>query len=337
MKFRWYYVLGLVVAAALAGIAAFVLHGRAPETPQQMSWKTANPVLAPASRVLHVGAMWNAKTQTIAPLAGSLANAEWYLPITSRSAVSYILHDGRARWVVDGQHRTLPSPPSNPNAQITYASNGQSLAWMQLEGGALQMSTANAQAHPWPKARAIQFNHQNKLVMLVSQHVWIAGHELAWRIPGTPAALNPFVQGADFLIVDRQGHLESLALPSGHASALAKVRAARWPQLVTAESVGNRLLILMERPGALPAWLLIEIHGKQVWWYRFVSPAMPELGTVHGVFAIGNAESNGNLLLLPTGSAIHPLNLSPGIFSTGPGGLIWQGSNTLQKLSGWHA
>ncbi len=337
MKFRPSYALALVVAVGLAGLAAYLVRSPAPEAPPEASWKTPNPVISPPSRALHVGAAWSAETQTISPLAGSLANAEWYLPITPRSAVSYILHDGRARWVVDGRHRTLRNPPSNPNAQIAYPANGRSLAWMTLNGGALQLSAGRGPVLAWPQARAIQFNRQNQLVMIASQHVSVAGHALSWQIPGKPAALNPFVQGARLLIVDHSGTLESLAIPSGRSAVLARVRAARWPQLITAQSSGNRLLLLLERPGALPAWLLIEIQGRQIWWYRFVSPSMPELGVVHGVFAIGNAESSGNLLLLPSGSAMHPLNLSPGIFSTGPGGLIWQGSNNLQKLAGWQA
>lgn len=337
MKFRPPYALGLVVAVALASFAAFLFRSPAPEAPQQMSWKTTHPVISPPGHALHVGATWSAETQSTRPLAGSLANTEWYLPITSRSAVSYILHDGRARWVVDGRNRPLRNPPSNPNAQITYTANGQSLAWMTLTGGALQMSAGRGQTLAWPKARAIQFNGQNQLVMVAGQRVSVAGRALSWQIPGTPAALNPFVQGARVLVVDHAGTLESLAIPSGRSAVLARVRASRWPELVTAQSSGNRLLLLLERPSALPAWLLIEIQGKQIWWYRFVSPSMPELGAVHGVFAIGNAESSGNLLLLPSGSDMHPLNLSPGIFSTGPAGLIWQGSNNVQKLTGWHA
>lgn len=332
MKFRWSYLIALAAAAIL--VAGAVRRAFQTSSAPQVHWKTANPLLAPKSQPMVQGVQTTAHTVPIALPRSQLASAEWYLPITAHSAISYILHDGRARWVVNGRAITLKNPTIDPMDQLSYAPDGLEIGWVVASGGVAEMPAQAPSSTIVGPARAISFNAYNVPVTIRASTVWVGSHPLAWTIPGNPASAHPLIGRGHQLIVDKKGTIESIAIPSGKTTTLARVRPNRWPDLLAARRTSKGVVWLMERPSAIPAYLLVSIESGRVFWYRFVSPTTPELGTLNGIAVVGNLESDGSLAYV-FGAAIHPLNVTPGAFSSGPDGIIWQGSQGFVRLRGW--
>ncbi len=330
---RFYPIYALVVIIALfIGFRRFTAK---PNVPAPVHWKTANPVLSPKSQPLSMGAAWTGIVHAVTLPKDQLASAEWYLPISGRSSIAYILHDGRARWVVNGVAHTLKNPPDDPADQFSYADNGQILGWSLPSGGATIVD-ASGIAQSLSHVSAVAFTQAGTPVALVTSahRVSVRGRSLGWVVPGTPAATHPFVDHANTLIVDRNGLIEAASIPSGTIQQLAQVRDARWPQLLTARSVGQGVAVLLERPAPVPRYLVLWMHGGRVGWYRFASPTTPQLGVVKGNLVVGNADPSGQLVVIAA-QAAHPLNVTPGIFSSGPAGIVWQSSKGFEALTGW--
>ncbi|MCY0878208.1 MAG: hypothetical protein OWU84_04640 [Firmicutes bacterium] len=333
MKFRWYH--GLAALIILGGALAYLHHRAAIQQNASLPpvrWKTANPLIQPRSRSLVLRPVATAHTADVALPARQLRNAEWYLPIAPDSAVTFILHDGQTRWVIDGQALSLRNPPLDPADRLSYTQNGQALAWVRPNGGAAIETARSYQVIP--QATAIAFNLRNQPVWVSGHHLFVNGAAESWTFQGIPAETHALLHHAQALITDDHGEICEYAVPAGRKTLLATVRPRRWPLLVTARHVSGGLAFLMERESALPRYLLVDVQHGTVRWYRFVSATPPELGVFRGQLVVSNVTANGNLAVID-GRSLLPLNVVPGIFSSGPEGVIWAGASGFVRLTGW--
>lgn len=335
MNKRWFYALCAVIVIVALAIGYTRFRPTPPNPSASVHWKTRNPVLSPSSQPLPTGSSAAGLVRSLSYPKSQLPNAEWYWPISNSSSISFILHDGRARWVVDGHTYTLKSPPDNPNEEFASAPGGQEIAWQEPTGGVTVLN-ANGHATHVANADAAAFTPSGSLVMLSTDNrVSVGSQTLPWTAAGTPAALHPFVGQASGLVVDQQGVLEKIQIPSGRIVRLAQVRTNRWPHLVTARSVGTATVLLMERPSPIPRYLILWVKGRQVRWYRFAAPTTPELGVLHQAIIVENLEPSGTLALV-TSHRLEPLNVSAAIFSQSASGIVWQNGQGFSALYGWH-
>ncbi|NMP22080.1 hypothetical protein [Sulfobacillus harzensis] len=331
MKNRWLYAVYALIA--LAAVAIGVERSRSPKAPTTpVAWHTQNPVLSPPSHPLPLGSSWVAKTRSINLPKSQLATAEWFWPITRSSSVSYILHDGRARWVVDGHSYTLKNPPDDPNDQFVASRNGTMLGWT-IPGGGAEVMAARGTSRVISHAQAMALTANGQPVWLLeSGQVVDNGHLLPWHVPGVAANTHSFIHQATTIISDNHGTLDATLIPSGQVRTLARVRQERWPILLTARAVGNGVALELERPTAIPRYLIIWVNGTSVRWYRFASPNPPEVGVFQNHLVVENlSQEKGNLAVL-TPKAIHPLNVTASLFSQSAEGIIWPGPSHFVAL-----
>lgn len=330
MNKRWLYAVYALIVLVAIGIGVKRLHPT-PSTPTP-KWQTTHPILSPLSHPLALGQPWTQKTKSVPLPKSQLSTAEWFWPITGLSSVSYILHDGRARWVVDGHTYPLKNPPDNPNDQFAASTDGTRLGWVN-PGGGVTVLNKHGSSDVRSGALAVAFNGQGHPVWLLSSHqVQVQRNVLGWKVPGTPAESHPFIDGGRLIVTDRKGTVESTAIPGGQIHILARVRARRWPSLFTARYVDGAIAVVLERPAPIPRYLVVFIQGRSVGWYRFASPTPPEIGALAGRLILENIpQANGNLAVM-TAHQIHPLSIGAGIFSESAQGIIWQNNNGFTDL-----
>ncbi|MCY0899040.1 MAG: hypothetical protein OWU33_08930 [Firmicutes bacterium] len=332
MKLRWYH--GLAALIVVVGAFAYVQHRRTVDNviPPPVHWQTRDPLIYPVGRALVLKPPATARTRAFALPAGQLPTAEWYLPIAPHSAVSFILHDGRGRWVFQGRRIALINPPIDPADQLNYNRTGSLLAWVRPGGGAaIQTPTAY---HTIPDATAIAINAENHLVWIQGHQVIEDGKTLRWTFRGALATTHPFIDHAQTLVTDWHGRILAYQLATGQAKLLVSVRPNRWPTLVTVRHIRGGTALLLERNTAVPRYLLVLADGQNTGWYRFVSATPPELGAFRGQLVINNITAAGNLAVVTTSSLV-PLTVVPGIFSSGPYGVLWAGSHGFVQLLSW--
>lgn len=337
MRFRWIVgIVALIIVVALVATMHYTSRSKTSDgTPLSSQWKTSNPVLSPASSPLSWGHPLDASIQPIALPKDQLSAAEWYLPITAQSSISYILHDGRARWVVNQRRIPLREAPIDPTDQLSFASNGMQLAWITPNQQVKIVTPTHSQTLP-AKAQAVGITPRNDIVVVGRHHVRINNRQEPWSIVGKPASLHTLIDQSRSLIVDDNGSINQVSVTSGHVRHIAAVRPQRWPNLLVARSLPQGVVLLLSRPASLPSYLLIVRQRAQLFWYRFESPTTPEVGSWHSTLVIANMASNGDLALLQ-GTSLDPLNVQTGIFSAGPQGIIWEGSTSFEKLVGYHS
>ncbi|WP_020375562.1 hypothetical protein [Sulfobacillus thermosulfidooxidans] len=328
---RWWWIGFGVIAIAIMIVAA-VIHQNSvvPVT----SWATPNPLIRPHhNQAMSLTSPLSDQTETLSLPPHHLKGTDWYLPITQHSQLTYILHDGQARWIVNNQVLPLNNAPTDPVGQLIYAPNGQILAWSTPQG--ITVLHANHTQNLIPHAVAGYFTSHNVLDYVV--HVgkqWQIHTPL--RTLSLSSALSfgyhPFIFHGQAFVVDDQGRLEQVSLITGHATPIAMVRATRWPELVDSLSYGHNIALLLRRPTALPAYLLIVKTPNRVLWYRWQTGLKPQIGISSGHLVINNLDPSGQLVTLVRDN-LHPLPQSTGLFSQSPRGIIFQTSQGFILLS----
>ncbi len=330
MNKRWLYAVYAVIVLVAIGIGLKRSHPT-PSTPSQ-KWQTRNPVLSLSSYPLALGQPWTSKTKSVSLPRSQLATAEWFWPITGSSSVSYILHDGRARWVVGGHAYSLKNPPDDPNDQFASSSDGSRLGWVNPGGGVTVLDRQGAR-DVRPEALAVAFNSKGHPVwLLASHHVQVGSDVLKWQVVGVPAKTHPFIDRGRLVITNRKGTVESMAIPGGKVRVLARVRPNRWPSLVTARDVSGATALVLERPAPIPRYLILWVQGQSVGWYRFSSPTPPEIGVLAGRLILQNVPAANGHFAVMTNHQVHPLSIGAGIFSESSRGIIWQNNSGFTAL-----
>ncbi|WP_053960073.1 hypothetical protein [Sulfobacillus thermosulfidooxidans] len=328
---RWWWIGFGVMAIAIMIIAAIIhQNSMVPVT----RWATANPLIRPQhSQAMSLASPLEDQTETISLPPHHLDGTDWYLPITQHSHITYILHDGQARWIVNNHVLTLNNAPTDPVGQLIYAPNGQILAWSTPQG--LVVLHANNTQTLIPHALAGYFTSHNVLDYVISMgsHLQVHTPDYTLSLPTTfTFGYHPFVFHAHAFIVDNQGHLEQYSLITGHAVPIATVRPARWPDVIDSLSYSHNIVVLLKRPTALPAYLLIVKTPHGVLWYRWQTGLKPQIGISSGHLVINNLDPSGQLVTLAHDN-LHPLPQSTGLFSQSPRGIIFQTSQGFILLS----
>ncbi|WP_146039051.1 hypothetical protein [Sulfobacillus sp. hq2] len=324
----------IVAVAVVAGFVVDAIMHREQMNPVS-TWQTANPIIAPDHTVaLTLGTTAQDRTQPQPLLPGHLANTDWYLPITQSSAVSYVLHDGQARWLVNGSYYPLSSAPTDPAGFLDYAPDGHMLAWQN--GNTITVLTApHLQHHQIDHAMTPYFTPSNHLDYLsVSDKTLNVQSTYPHRTLPSQALTghHPFVFRGRDIVYDRDGQIALENLETAHVTTLATVRAKRWPLVVDSLSFGPSLAVMLERPTALPAYLIIvDTHGH-ISWYRWQTGLKPQIGQAGGHLVMNNVDPSGQLVVWGS-HHLHPLPQSSGLFSQSPAGIIFQTSQGFIRLS----
>lgn len=317
---------------ALLLVAAGLWYALRPPSSARKAMPSSRPVLTRPQTALSFGRPATASISRVALPSGQLSAADWFLPITAHSSVSYILHDDQARWVVDSRRWSLPQAPADPSGMLSYAPNGMTLGWPGPAG--ITLITANGHRRLVAHADGVGFMADNRPIVLYRQ-----GLHLSWRQPGhpgpapitgIPAQSHPFSDHGQWLAVLNGGRLEWVPTAGGRPETAARVK-ARWSKLIEARQLGSDASAwLLSRPGSLPGYLLLIVRPRRpVQWYRWQSALVPQL-----VLADRHVLLNqGNGAWVVVGSRhLHTLRLSAGLASDGPYGLIWRSAQGFERL-----
>lgn len=331
MKRRWWAALGVVVVAV--AIAAAAIHENRITPVAQ--WATADPILAPKqSQELTVGSAAQDRTQALQLPAGHLAGTDWYLPITRSSAVTYVLHDGQARWLAGASEDNLAGAPTDPVGFLIYSPNGQRLAWQ--DGGAVEILSAPKFHRTLMAGASLPYftpdSHFDYTTVFGSAVLVHSPYPVRKLSGAANAGHHPFVFGGQDFVYDDGGRITMENLQTGIASPVATLRPSRWPQMVDALSYGQTLAVMMRRPTALPAYLVIVKTPRGISWYRWQTGLKPQIGLSDQHLVINNLAPSGQLVVWGT-RHLHPLPQSSGLFSQSPSGIIFQTSQGFIRLS----
>jgi len=327
---RW-RIVALVVALLLTGFVWYE-HTR-PEPLPPYPGTTANPIEFPrGAKALTPGSPMAATTRPYTPKYSPLAGADWLLPLASDSLFSDSLHDGQAAWVLDGHPVHLSGVPTDPVDRLTWSPNGRQLAWVNNQGATIvgyRHGTFTTVTQPGATAFAWLSN---------SERVWIQhGQALIStgqrrRVVGVPALYHPIATQTRSLLSDREGTLLVTPLTSGPPRPIARVNPRRWPVLLSAAAWTPRASAwLLERPGSVPAYLFLVVRHRQAVFWRFLSPLPPEWTVSRGHIYLLGALPNQELAWIHQGQLV-PLNVTPGLFSSGPVGILWRSAHGFLQL-----
>ena len=330
MKGRWWIGLGIVLVAAAATWAEVHRNNLVPPT----KWTTANPIVGP-SRTHPISLMSPVGDRTkVLPLPpGHLPNTDWYLPITPQSQLTYVLHDGQSRWLVNGHAIALQNAPTDPVGQLVFAPDGRELAWSQPHGVSLIRSNGTTQT--MPHAIIGYFTAHNFFDYVTKTGTSLEIHS---RFPtrtlsaSDSLGYHPFVFDGHSLVFDQAGQISLLSLSTGAVNPILRVRPSRWPQLVDSVSYDSHIALLFRRPSALPAYLLALKTGHTILWYRWKTGLKPQMGISAGHLVINNLDPSGQLVALGTHN-LHPLPQSTGLFSQSPKGVVFETNRGFILLS----
>lgn len=328
---RWWKIgLGVVVVGILA--LAAMIHRSAREPAAK--WATANPLIDTAShQQMSLTSSVPDHTQSLSLPPGHLPGTNWYLPITRHSQITYVLHDGLARWIVNGHIISLTHVPVDPVGRLIYSPNGQMLAWTTPDG--VHTLTSRKTPSVIFHAEAANFTAHNFLDYAISTKTSVQIHSrypTRTIPPSSSIGHHPFVLNGTAFAFEDQGQLKLVTLTTGHPSTIAAVRSSRWPVLVDSLSYGHSLALLLRRPSALPAYLLIIKSPQGIWWYRWKTGLKPQMGLSSGQLVLSNVDPSGQLVVV-SHHHLHPLKQSAGLFSQSPRGIIFQTSQGFLLLS----
>ncbi len=332
VKRWWWIILGAVVLVAL--VAVHVIHEN--RITPSVSWASADPVLSPyAATELVLGTAAAQDTAVALHLpAGGLPSTDWFLPITKNSSVTYVLHDGQARWLVDGKKYNLASAPVDPVGVLVYAPSGQQLAWTSTQGISVLRAphftpaTISGGSSPY-------FTVSSHLDYISTRQSVLQVHSL-YPTRTLPAAsqvgYHPFVQGGQDVVLDRRGSILIENLQSGAVKTWARVHQNRWPDLLDSVSYGSDVAVLLKRPTALPAYMVIVSSPKGTLWYRWQTGLKPQIGVVKNHLVINNLAPSGQLVTVEN-RHLEPLPQSSGLFSQSPHGIVFQTSAGFTRIA----
>lgn len=323
MKWRTLTVLviGIIVALTWRHFSQSHLSGR-------VHWHSATPI---QSRHPIAAIKWGSvepiHSRSVAVPSQQLSTADWYLPITSFSSLGYVLHDGKARWVVHHHAINLAQNPTNPVGTVATSPTGTGLAW--------DRSAHTIELLTWPQLTPKNITHatspsflpngQLEYVSLQSTHPVVVTPQHHWSLPSSQWGQTPFVQvkGQSSFVYDTNGTIHLLSLTTGRSIALFSVNSQHWTHLSSTVASSSTLALLFVQPQSLSRYLLVIMDGTKFRWYRWQSPLAPELGiTRNGQVAISEIDSNSRLTVTH-GIALHRTSLVPGWFSTGRYGITW--------------
>ncbi|AEJ41908.1 hypothetical protein TPY_3756 [Sulfobacillus acidophilus TPY] len=327
---RW-RIVAVVVALALIGLIWYE-HTR-PEPLPPYPGTTANPIKFPrGAKALAPGSPVAATTRPYTPIDSPLAGADWLLPLASDSLFSDSLHDGQAAWVVDGHPVRLSEVPTDPVDRLTWSPDGHQLAWVNNRGATIigyrqgRFTTSNQ-----PGATAFAWLSNTEWVWIQHGQALVSTGQRR-EIAGVPALYHPIAPQTRSVLSDRKGTLLVTSLTSGPPRQIARVNPRRWPVLLSAAAwAPHTSAWLLERPGSVPAYLFLVVHNRQAVFWRFLSPLPPEWTVSRGHIYLLGALPNQELAWIHHGQLI-PLNVTPGLFSSGPAGILWRGANGFLQL-----
>jgi hypothetical protein len=320
---RRFSAIAMVVLAIL--IAFWLSHRQTALAPKDPTI-AGDPILSPqASRRMTWRPLQAVHPAAVALPKQQLAQADWLLPVTKSSSVAYVLHDGQARWLNEGQMVNLHSAPTDPIDQLTASANGTALSWPTPAGVEL-LSWPGQKTRLIPHAVSPYFE-TNRLAYLLNQNtsftVVEGGRREHFVHLGEPFA-HPFL--ADGVAFVRRGDLAWVQLSSRAVHQVATVNPAVWTTPISAGTIRQGLFMLLSRPSPIPGYLLIVDQAGTVRYFAWKSPTTPEAGVVNGRLALTYIRNGGQLVVVRDGS-LTPLNVYPNLFSVGPYGLIWQPAN----------
>jgi hypothetical protein len=328
----WYWILAGLVLVALI-VWGWLAHRQANQVAAPNPLVLKDPLMTPnhAKRIVW-GKLQAVSPRTIALPRQQLAASDWWLPLSQTSSVGYVLHDGQARWLIDGQALSFASMPTNPVGALVASSNGHALAWPTAQG---------VEAITWPARRPTfdphaldpYFESDGRLAYIVktAPHAYtvVSGtHRYALPAVGTLFA-HPFLSGS--VAYDQQGHLGTVNWATDRVQSIATINPKAWSTPLYAGTLPNHgLYFLLSEATPLPSYLLIVDQGGSVGYFAWQSPTTPEIGTLNGVLAMTYVRSGGQLVVLKRGRLV-PLNVTPNLFSLGPEGIVWQAANGAFK------
>ena len=330
MKRWWWIGLGVVLVAVLAIWAQ--VHRQSLVPP--VKWETKNPIVNPSkTRQIALSQGVQDRTKMLSLPSGHLLHTDWYLPITSHSEVTYVIHDGQARWIFDGHIIALPNAPTDPVGHLLAAPNGKELAWNEAQGVFLVHSDKSTQVIP--HAINAYFTPHNVLDYIKPDGTLLKIYSpFPTRVlsGSTHFGYQPFVQDGHSLVYDHKGQINLLSLATGSQKPILRVRATRWPELADSISYGSHIAILLRRPSPLPAYLLAIKTNHGLLWYRWKTGLKPQIGLSQGHLVINNLDPSGQLVILGKKN-LHPLPQSTGLFSQSSQGVIFQTNQGFTLLS----
>ena len=296
-------------------------HQRQLQSADSVTWYSKNPITAPKNAVaLRIGAPGRVRSHNIAVLSGSVAGAEWYLPITPTSAVSYALHDGQGRWVTHGHHYTLTNAPTDPVGALSTAPNDTGIAWVLHNQ--IRWLKSDGTVSLIPHGHSINLtNHGLEYVMSAgTTHQVMSPYGTRFVQYDTPTSPTPFLnQGATF-VYDNLGTVYLMTLANGHTHRLFSVQAAHWSAIQSSVSFSGGVAVLLSRQTPVPAYLLSVVTPHRTYWYRWPASTTPELGvSSQGQLVMSGVEPN---LVVYSAASLHALPPSGEIFSAGPMGIV---------------
>ncbi len=297
-------------------------------------WQTSNPITSPRqTHAVQLSGSAGDKTKALSLPRGHLPHTDWYLPISSHAAITYVLHDGQARWLVNGHAVALRNAPTDPVGHLVFAPNGQELAWPVAQG--VSLDRLHQPVRVIPQAIAAYFTPRNTLDYVSKSGKVVRVHSQfpSRALPATVRlGYHPFVRGGRFLVYDQAGQINLLSLSTGTHKPILSVRSSRWPELVDSISYNSHIALLLRRPSALPAYLLAVTSSHGVLWYRWKTGLKPQIGLSAGHLVINNLDASGQLVTLGKRN-LHPLPQSTGLFSQSPKGVIFQSNRGFSLLS----
>ncbi len=307
-------------------------HQRHLQTADSVTWYSKNPVSGPRhSDALTIAGKASAKSVGITLLPGSVSGAEWYLPVTPSSAVSYVLHDGQGRWVTQGHHYALASGPTDPVGALSAAPNGLSIAWTRHNQIRWLKSDGTVSLIPHGHSVNLIDRGLEYVVTAGTTHQVVSPYGTHFVQYDTKSSPTPFVNQGTSFVYDNHGTVSLMTLATGSTRPLFSVKALHWPSLKGSVGFAQGIAVLLSRQTPVPSYLLAVVTAKHTYWYRWPASTTPELGvSTHGKLIIAGIEPN---LVVYGARGLHPLPYAGGIFSSGPMGVVLPtGRGGFQRL-----
>lgn len=301
-------------------------HQRHLETASSVTWYSPNPITFPKNATsLPMGAGGTTTTQNISMLAGSVAGAEWYLPVTAKSAVSYALHDGQGRWVISGRHYSLTNAPTDPVGALSTAPNGSGIAWVLHDQ--IRWLKADGAITLIPHGHSVHLTDRGieYVVSAGTTHQVINPYGTRFVQYNTATSPTPFLNHGTTFVYDDRGTIYLMTLSTGKTHRLFSVKAVHWSSVQSSVSFSGGIAIVLSRQTPIPAYLLTVVTPQRTYWYRWSASTTPEIGvSSQGQLVVAGIEPH---LVVYSGGSLHTLPQSAGIFSAGPMGIVLPNSH----------
>lgn len=322
--YRWWLYATMVAILIFSGF--YWYHQQHLTTTDRITWYSQNPVTSPKNAgPLPLGPSGSARTQNIRMLPGSVPGAEWYLPVTAHSAVSYALHDGQGRWVNGAHHYTLTNAPTDPVGELSAAPNGSGIAWVR--NNQVRWLKADGTLSLIPHGHSINLTNQGLEYVVAAgiTHQVISPQGTHFVQYDTATSPTPFLNQGTTFLYDNRGSVNLMTLATGATHPLFTVEAARWAHVQSTQSFNGGIAVILSRTTPIPAYLLLVVTPRHTYWYRWPASTTPELGVgTRGTLVIAGIEPQ---LVAYGNGALHPLSQVSGLFSSGPKGIVLPNSH----------